>query len=289
MDLREALDAIAARLGDLFRTAFGAGPAEPPLEFGADVDAQLFSHRSGLFLGLYDEASAARALEERGVLPALRARIGADLRLRLYPDDDIVRVVLAGRPEGPEAIVVELKARLVHGTSDPAAKHAGFPALELLAIDWMLLQNPLKPFPRGRRALPGQRFPGLGLGQEVVGTLVRIARRLGAGGLIGIPMYYHTAVLYHRLFAYVDPVEEGRFQALRRDLGDLSLEGAAFAVAEGRVRDAGTGAPLAWEGREMVFPLGEPVRGYLANPAYADDAARALLATRFVVEAPRIC
>src|SRR5207244_228624 len=113
--------------------------------------------------------------------------------------------------------------------------------------------------------------------------------RLGAAGIIGIPMYYHAALLYHRLFAYIDPVEEGRFQALMRDLRGLSVAEAARAVADGRVRDATLDRPLAWEGREMILPLGDPVRDYLAAPRYADAAARTLLGTRFVVESATIC
>jgi hypothetical protein len=265
-------------------------PGEPDFELDtADTHEQLDSHRSGLLLGIFDETSAARALEARGVLPALRRRIDADLCVRIRPDEGIFRINLAGVPETPDSVVVEIKARLVHGTSDENGRRLGFPALELLAIDWMLLQNPLRPFASGRSALPGQRHPGLGVGREVVGTIVRTARRLGVAGVIGVPMYYHAALLYHRLFAFIDPVEEGRFQALMRDLRGLSLPDAANAVAAGRVRDATLGRPVTWEGREMVMPLSDPVRAYLADPRYADAAARTLLGTRFVVESASIC
>ncbi|HVY61488.1 MAG TPA: hypothetical protein VHF22_07535, partial [Planctomycetota bacterium] len=247
-------------------------------------------HRSGLLLGIFDEPTATRLLEERGVLAALRARLGgADLRVRLHPDEGIFRIHLAAAPEGPDSVVVELKVRLATGTADESGRRLGFPCLDFLAVDWMLLQDPLRAFPPGRRPLPGQRHPGLGLGEEVVGSIVRTAGRLGAAGVIGIPMYYHAAVLYHRLFAFIDPVEEGRFQALMRDLRGLPLAEAAAAVADGRIRDASQDRVLAWEGREMVLPLADPVRAYLAAPRYADAAARALIGTRFVVEAAPIC
>jgi hypothetical protein len=291
MDLRDALESVAARIAEVLLAAFGALPGDPDFELDAsEADRQLSTHRSGLLLGVFDEAGVARALEERGVLRAIRSRLGgAELRVRLHPDEGILRIHLASAPEGPGSVVVEVKAHLVAGTGDENGRRLGFPALDYLAIDWMLLQNPLRAFAPGRGPLPGQRHPGLGLGEEVVASIVRTARRLGASGVIGIPMYYHAALLYHRLFAFVDPVAEGRFQALMRDLRPLPLADAAAAVAEGRVRDATHDRPLAWEGREMILPLSDAVRAYLADPRYADAAARTLLGTRFVVERAPFC
>ena len=155
-------------------------------------------------------------------------------------------------------------------------------------MDWLLLQDPGRAFASGRRALPGQAHPGLGVTREVLEATTRAALRLGAAGVIGIPMYYHTAALYHMRFAFVDPVEEGRFLALERDLRPLGFEGAAFAVHEGRVRDATFDEPFRWTGGEMMLPLAKPVQEWLSSPAYVDAAARTLLGTRFTVEGARV-
>ncbi len=276
MDFAQAVDAIRRRFADLLSLG---SPFEPPGSASERLDGieeQLATHRSGLFLGLYDDAEAARALERRGVLPAVRAKIGADCRVRVYPEDDLLRVWRADRPEGPDALVAEVKARFAPGEAPAGAGDA-------LRIEWMLLQNPGRPFPPGRRPLPGQAHPGLGIGPLVVRTVEAAAQRLGAAAVIAIPAYWHNALLYRRVFAFVDPVEEGRFQALTRDLSGLPLAEAAWAVHEGRVRDATFGGVFQWRGAPMVLPLAGAARAYLQGPAYVDAAARTLLASRFEV------
>jgi hypothetical protein len=284
MDLRAALDAILRRITDLLSLSIDptAGDGATALD-GPDFEEQLATHRSGLFLGLFDEAWVRDALERDGLLAAIRARAGADVRVRVVPDEDLVRVFRTDRPEGADALLVELKAHVEEGGLLRA--HAPrFPPSRLLVIDWLLMQDPGRPWPPGRCAFPGQRHPGLGVGERVVELLVRAARRLRAEAVVGIPQHYHNAVLYRRRFAFADPVAEGRFQALRRDLAALDLAAAAFAVAEGRVRDVTFDEPLRWSGEEMVLPIGEASRAYLADPRYADAAARTLAGTRFAVD-----
>jgi hypothetical protein len=52
---------------------------------------------------------------------------------------------------------------------------------------------------------------------------------------------------------FVDPLRQGRFEALVRDLGEVPLLEASQAVADGRVRLRG--APYVWEAEDMVHWL----------------------------------
>jgi hypothetical protein len=281
MDVREALEAIARRISEVL--TIEVGPDLP--DFGhlaPEVDDQLATHRSGLFLGLWDEPALAAALEQEGVLAALRARVGAEVSVRVLAAEGLLRIYRADRPETPDSLLVELKAHIECAPPE-RLRALGFPAGTLLAIDSMLMQDPGRPFPPGRRPLPGQRYPGLGIGLQVLEAIRRGAQRLRATAVIGIPAYYHAAVLYHRLFAFADPVAEGRFQALRRDLRGLALAEATTAIEEGRVRDGTSAAPYRWEGVEMVLPIGARARAYLRDPRYGDAAARTLAGTRFVL------
>jgi hypothetical protein len=284
MNLAEAVEAVAKRIADLLAPLAAPAADGPELATG-DIEAQLEGHRSSLYLGLYDEATATRALEELGVLESIRRRVGADVRIRLDPAEGLLRVYRTDRPEGPAALLVEVKARVEH-TAPEALRPLGFPCGDMLVIDWILLQDPGRAFPPGRSALPGQSFPGLGVSPGVVVAILRAAARLGVEAVIGVPMYYHAAVLYHRVFAYVDPVEEGRFLALERDLAGRPLAERARLVEEGRVRDATFDEPFAWKGREMAIPIGAASRAYFAAPRYADAAARTLLGSRFIVVPP---
>lgn len=36
-----------------------------------------------------------------------------------------------------------------------------FPELDLIVVEWLLLQNPTKSFPPGSQPLPGQSYPGV--------------------------------------------------------------------------------------------------------------------------------
>ncbi len=284
MALREAVEAIRRAIADVIE-ALGSEPPRVEVAFDAsDIEAQLTTHRSGLFLGIYDEASAEAALERLGLLATMRERLGVPVRIRIAAEESILRAYRTDRPEGPGSLVLEMKARLVRA-APPALEKLGFPEGDILAVDWILLQDPGRPFPPGQRALPGQAHPGLGLGRHFGRVLREAATRLRAIAVIGIPQSYNTAVLYRRASVFGNPVAEGRFQALVRDLRalGLGLAEATAAVHEGRVRDATFDEPLRWVGEEMVMPLAAPVRAYLEDPRYVDAAARVLLGTRFVV------
>lgn len=300
MELHDAIEAVQARIASLLAGLAGAldlGPDFGPSSGGesggissGELEALLTAPgdlRGRLFLGMYDEADVVRAWEQHGIMAALRRRLGAGVRVRLSATEGLLRAYREDRPEGPDALVIEVKARMTRGVSDAAARAAGFPEADLLAIDWMLLQSPGEAFRDGRGPLPGQRWPGLGLSREVIGSILRATRRLGAAGALGTPMHYHLAVIYHRLFAFVDPALEGRFQALCRAMRGVRMAEQSRAVEEGRVREEGCDAPLRWEAREMLLPVTPELRAYLEAPAYREAAARALSRSRFTVaEAP---
>jgi hypothetical protein len=282
MDLRDAIDAVAERVRALLEGLAPSFDLAPALD-AAEVLRDLDRRGSARFLGAYDHAELLRTWEAHGVTAALRRRLGCGVVVRLDADQGLLRVYRDDRPEGPDALVVEAKLRIAHGPTDPAAAAFGFPPVDLLAIDWLLLQSPGEGFPEGRVALPGQRWPGLGLSREVIAAILRATRRVGAAGALGTPMHYHLALMYHRLFAYVDPVAEGRFQALARALRGRRIAEASRLVEAGRVLDAAAGRPWAWEPREMVLPASAALRAYFLAPAYQEAAARALSAARFTV------
>jgi hypothetical protein len=83
-----------------------------------------------------------------------------------------------------------------------------------------------------------------------------MALRLGLAGVVYRPAHYHTAYPARHHFSFIDPARQGRFEALIRDLGPLSLLDSTRAIEEGRVQL--NGKPYAWEPEEMVLWLGEP-------------------------------
>jgi hypothetical protein len=130
---------------------------------------------------------------------------------------------------------------------------AGHP---VLYVHWLSLRHPRAQFSLLRPRLPGQELPGLGLARETGEMLALMALRLGLAGVVYRPAHYHTAFAGRHHFSFVDAERQGRFEALVRDLGGLSLLESTRAVDDGRVWL--DGKPYAWEPDEMVLWLQEP-------------------------------
>ena len=100
--------------------------------------------------------------------------------------------------------------------------------------------------------------------------------------IIGV-FLFHNARFYAPPFAFLSPAEQGRFEALCRDLAALPVAEASEAVEAGRVVDEATGEAVEWAPGEMIAPVTRPVRRYLESSAYRDAAAAAREAHSFRV------
>lgn len=127
---------------------------------------------------------------------------------------------------------------------------------EMLFINWLTLRHPRGRFTRLRPKLPGQETPGLGLALEAGEMLLVMAKRLGLNGIVFRPAWYHVAYLTRRLFRFLDPKRQGRFEAMLRDLGDKPLLDVTLAAAEERVTM--NGEPYLWEAADWAYHLEAP-------------------------------
>jgi hypothetical protein len=118
--------------------------------------------------------------------------------------------------------------------------------------------------------------PGLGLARELGVLLTAMARRLDLAGVVFRPAHFHTAFSARHHLAFIDPVRQGRFEALVRDLSHLPLAAATEAVADGRVLL--DGEPYAWEADEMAWWGKRP-----AEDGRAEAVARERDRCRFTV------
>lgn len=226
------------------------------------------------FLGYYSKHGIELALEKSGVLDRLRAlgfrpRLEVDLSnpagetLRLYGDD-----------EGGE-LLMELRARrdalILRG-------------LELLRVEWLLLQNPRAEFTGDRPRLPGQDHPGLGMLRDAIAFLILACDRLGLDGVVFAPSHYHLAAQSHQLLRFARPADEARFRAFRQALGDLPLDEATLAAEAARVVDRASGEPVAWEPAPMVLPVSERLAERLRGEEYEARVVAALEELDFTLE-----
>jgi acetoin utilization deacetylase AcuC-like enzyme len=196
-----------------------------------------------MLLGYYTTEGIEYALFRFGLLDFLQRLGYHEFRLAIEPEPSGGdRVHLHGRADGREWLLVDLvlERRLVEGRP-------------ILYVHWLSLRNPRAQFGDRRPQMPGQEVPGLGLAREVSEILSRIAERLGLEGVAFRPAWYHTAYAGRHHFRFVDPVRQGRFEALQRDLASLPLLEASLAIADGRV--SLDGRPYSWEADEMIFWL----------------------------------
>jgi acetoin utilization deacetylase AcuC-like enzyme len=218
-------------------------------------------------LGYYSAEGVEYGLHEMGVLQHLE-RIGyRDVRVELAPAAvGGERLRILGHDDGHEQLLVEavLEKRRLGPPIDG----------DVIWVHWLTLRDPRARFGPGHEALPGQEVPGLGLSREVAELFRQMATRLALAGVAFRPAWYHTAYVARHQARFADDARQGRFEALVRDLSELSLAQATRALAEGRVRVGN--APYAWEADDMVA---------LAAPPPRDEAAIARVrdATRFTV------
>jgi hypothetical protein len=231
------------------------------------------------FLGYYSRQGLELALDRAGLIQRVRAlgfpRLALDLDL-----DSSLGETLRLRAAGLAEPLIEIRAR---------RDRAAVPGLELLHIEWLLLQNPRARFTPERPRLPGQRHPGLGLLQEVMALMVVACERLHLDGVLFVPGHYHTAAQSRRRLRFLSPETEGRFRALQAALAGLALPEAAAAVEGGRVIDGATGQPFRWEPAPLLLPVSERAEERVSGAAYeaAARAAQQATALRLGPPAPR--
>ena len=213
--------------------------------------------------GRYTSRAVVESLERSGILAQIRARGYGEPEVEVAASTGLGPTIRIWGDASREALLMELRInrdrRLV-------------PGMQLLWIEWLLLQDPRGAFPPGRPPLPGQTAPGLGILADVLGWLVSLCRELGFDGVGLRSSEFHIAVIGRRHLRFLDPADAAKFEALSRAVAGLDLPAASRAVADGRVVDRATGEPVRWSEVAMVLPVSERLRSLLDESAA--DAAR---------------
>lgn len=246
---RESTDGWGLTEEDLFAIVPGAGP-------GTRV------------LGAFSRHAIEVSLEEVGILDQLRALgytdptveiafgTGAGELIRVFGDQERTLLLLELR--------VTRNRRVISG-------------MEVVYVEWLLLQDPLRAFTAMQPRLPGQTHPGLGMLREVVAWTVLLCERLKLDGLAFAPSQYYMAVLGRHHLQLLDPQAAARFAALQKALGGLPLDKAEAALAAGRVIDGVTGQPVGWEPSVAVYPVSERLRARLRAKPGGESGVRYVL------------
>ena len=214
------------------------------------------------FLGFYSKHGLELVFERTGFLDRLRDLGFAHPTLALQLDDPGGQTLrIFGGPDRRE-LLVELRLR---------RDRRRLPGLELLSVEWLLLQNPRADFTdAGRTRMPGQDHPGLGMLSDVAAMLQVACERLHLDGLVFVPSQYHVAAYGSGYLTFLDRDARARFEALQRLFHHTPLPEATRAVAEGRVVDTTNGEVLKWRPSPMVLPVSGKLDQLLRQVAETD-------------------
>ncbi len=232
------------------------------------------------FLRYFSRHGVELTLERFGILDALRARGFTNPVVTLDLDHPLGHTLrIYGDPARTELLVelrVNRSLRLVDG-------------MEVLVVEWLLLQNPRMPFTPTRPRLSGQQHPGLGMLREFLGWLVMIAEILQLDGIYYVPSHYHVAAQSRSLVRFLEPEDEAWFRALEAVVGHLPLDQADAAVHGGCVVDRATGEAVEWRTCPMVLPVSERLKERVFGEAYQEAVERALGRLQFALRKPEHC
>jgi acetoin utilization deacetylase AcuC-like enzyme len=219
------------------------------------------------FLGLLSRHGVELLLERSGFLAELRTlgfsalRIGLEAREGTAPTLRVLAEV-AGAPQP----LVELRA---------TRSRSAVAGMEVIDVEWLLLQNPRASFSERRPRLPGQEHPGLGLLREIMGCLVVLCEAHALDGIHFVAAQYHIVAQSRRLTRPIDPAVAAHVRAAFAALQGLGLAEATAAVEAGRLVDAASGAPVRWAPVALVLPVSSRLRARVEGPEYERGATRA--------------
>jgi hypothetical protein len=216
------------------------------------------------FLGFYSTVGLEVAAERYGLLAHLRAR-GYDPEIAIERDAAGRHTLRFFGDEEHSELLIELAI-------DTVLEHDR----RLLSIEWLLCQDPRRA--PERPLLPGQKHPGLGCLDIVIGMLVMAAERLEVDGLSLVPSQFHVAQSSRRLFRFESPSAEARYLWLAQAVTHLPRHEGIVAILGGRVRDAASGEPVRYEPERMILPVSRSMKEALDaeqfSRAVEDHAAK---------------
>jgi len=231
-----------------------------------------------LFLGKYSKDGILFIIRRFGLDRQARRLGFRHLSVRIDTRDPYRHklIIYNGSQEDPEHIIMEFVARYQNLT--PRADEAEFQyhhPLRILMIEWLLLQNPQEDFTEHKPRLPGQRHPGLGIGDELLALFSIMGRHLQVDGIVNVPEYFHTGLLFSKRFVFLNPAVQAQVRQIAKDLWKkYRLAIIAWAATTGAIINLQTGEPLVWKPRRQIIPLQNQLKQYFKSEAYQAIATR---------------
>jgi len=236
--------------------------------FGTDGSV----NSTGLFLGKYSRDGIRFMIERFGLDRQARHMGIRHLGVEIDTKDPFRHKLLVynGRHRDRDHIIMEFVARYQNLTpKDVDDEFLYTHPLKVLMIEWLLLQNPKAKFTNRKPRLPGQYHPGLGLGDELLALFTLMGRHLQVDGIINVPEYYHTGLLFSKRFVFLSPYIQAQVTQVAQDLWKkYRLSVIAWASATGSIINSKTDETFDWQPRKQIIPLQAQLRQYFKSDVY---------------------
>lgn len=239
--------------------------------------SDLFGEQQRRFLDFYSEQGLRLSLKRYGLVAKLRELGYEQIDLKYgVRDDGSHFLVVFEPPFREENKIGEFIARKVRF-------EGVFPCLK---IEWLCLQNPRQAFTPDKPRLPGQRYPGLGLGRDVLSMIMLMAIRLKYDALVNVADHFHNAYIYTNSFYFHNPADAGRLEALAGFMksSGLTLAQTAWALEQDRIYLSGETVPFHWEPAPQILPLRTALETRYQEKDYIQAVSAARDEFRFVLK-----
>ncbi|NQV15782.1 hypothetical protein HQ531_10030 [bacterium] len=235
------------------------------------------TNTTDLFLGKYSRDGIKFMMERFGLdrqarhLDLRKLVVGIDTK---DPFRHTLTIYYGGQKDR-DHIIMEFVARYQHLIPREEDSEFLYPkSLKVLMIEWLMLQNPKAKFTHRRPRLPGQEYPGLGLGDELMALFTLMGRHLQVEGIINIPEHFHTGLLFSKRFLFLSPHMQAHMTQAAHDLWKkYRLSMIAWAGATGAIVHRESGEPFDWQPRKQIIPLQSQLRQYFKSAVYQGIAA----------------
>jgi acetoin utilization deacetylase AcuC-like enzyme len=265
-DPQEDIDAIVRRFRRIENeAAAGTRPRDSAWRLSdEDLLPGLAGAADSRILGQYTKVGFELQLERLGILNQIRAKGFAAPTVTLDTSELGHTIRLFGNTDRAE-LLMELRLR---------RDRIAVPGMEMLYVEWLLLQNPRAHFTADRSRLPGQEKPGLGLLREIVALLVLICEQIELDGIMFVPAHYYMAALGHRHLRFVHAADAAAFDAMQEAVNEQGLADATRLIEQGAVVDKATNVPIKWHAPPMVLPVGRRLRQSLQGAGFEEEYSR---------------
>ncbi len=245
---------------------------ESPSLSEAEIFSSLAEKRgTSLFLGRYSLNQVVATLRRRNFFKEAKKRklwpLEFDLDSSEYPRQRL-RVFFGQKK--PENMIVDLK--LMEGAFHPKKKMnlgISFSGYNFLILDWLTLQNPLLSFSAEKTPLPGQKYPGLGLGKKIVDIFIHLARITHKDGILIFPAYFHNALLFSRYFYFLNPEKSAEVRGIRESFPDMTFKQLGWIIHLNCMKDS-RGKEYEWMAEEQIYPLNKELIDFFDSRDYRE-------------------